>query len=73
MSFLPQAASHLLGRAPKTQLFRVVGIFQSGMYEFDNTLAYIDLAVAQQFLGIGDVVSGIEIKVKDIYPADKIG
>lgn len=61
-----------MGRAPKTQVFRVVGIFESGMYEFDNTLAYVGLSVAQQFLGLGDVVSGVEIRVKDIYQADRI-
>jgi len=42
------------------------------MYEFDNTLAYVALPVAQHFLGLGDVVSGIEIKVKDIYEADRL-
>jgi lipoprotein-releasing system permease protein len=68
----PAARLTPLGRVPKTQLFRVVGIFQSGMYEFDNTLAYMDLAVAQQFLGSGDVVSGIEIKVGNIYRADEV-
>jgi lipoprotein-releasing system permease protein len=61
-----------MGRAPKTQVFRVVGIFESGMYEFDNTLAYVGLSVAQQFLGLGDVVSGVEIRVKDIYQADQV-
>jgi lipoprotein-releasing system permease protein len=61
-----------MGRTPKSQVFRVVGIFESGMYEFDNTLAYVGLSVAQQFLGLGDVVSGVEIRVKDIYQADKV-
>ena len=68
----PTARITPMGRVPKTQLFRVVGIFQSGMYEYDNTLGFIDLGVAQQFLGIGDVVSGIEIKVKNIYLADQV-
>jgi lipoprotein-releasing system permease protein len=68
----PAARLTPMGRAPKTQVFRVVGIFESGMYEFDSTLAYVGLAVAQQFLGLGDVVSGVEIKVNDIYKADRI-
>jgi lipoprotein-releasing system permease protein len=42
------------------------------MFEFDNTLAYVDLTTAQQFLGIGDTVSGIEIKLTDIYKAQQI-
>lgn len=61
-----------MGQVPKSKLFRVVGIFESGMYEYDNTLAYVDLKAAQQFLGLGDVVLGIEVKVADIYKAGEI-
>lgn len=61
-----------MGQVPKSRLFKVVGIFQSGMYEFDNTLAYVDLNAAQQFLGVGDVVTGIEMKLADIYDAQAI-
>lgn len=61
-----------MGQTPRSELFEVVGIIQSGMYEYDNTLAYVDLPVAQQFLGIGDAVSGIEIKVRDIYKAKEV-
>ena len=61
-----------IGQTPKSKLFQVAGIFQSGMFEYDNTLAYISLKSAQQFLGIGDVVSGIEVRVDDIYDAQAI-
>lgn len=61
-----------MGQAPKSKLFQVVGLFQSGMYEFDNTLAYVDLGTAQQFLGIGNQVTGVEIKLVDIYKAGEI-
>jgi lipoprotein-releasing system permease protein len=61
-----------MGQVPKSRTFRVAGIFQSGLYEFDNTMAYVDLAVAQQFLGIGDVATGIEVRVTDIYEASQI-
>lgn len=61
-----------VGQVPKSKTFQVVGIIESGMYEYDNTLGYIDLAAAQQFLGIGDTVTGIEVKVTDIYRADAI-
>jgi lipoprotein-releasing system permease protein len=61
-----------MGQAPKSRLFHVVGLFQSGMFEFDNTLAYVDLSTAQQFLGIGDAVTGVEVKVADIYKARQI-
>ncbi len=61
-----------MGQVPKSKLFRVVGIFESGMYEYDNTLAYVDLGAAQQFLGFGDVVLGIEVKVANIYEAREV-
>uniref|UniRef100_A0A832EIW7 Lipoprotein-releasing ABC transporter permease subunit n=1 Tax=Desulfacinum infernum TaxID=35837 RepID=A0A832EIW7_9BACT len=60
------------GRVPKSQLFRVVGLFKSGMYEYDNTLAYVHVRDAQRLLGIGDAVNGIEVKVVDIYAAAQV-
>ncbi len=61
-----------VGQAPKSKLFQIVGIIHSGMYEYDNTLAYIHLQAAQQFLALGDRVTGIEVKVRDIYRADQV-
>ncbi len=61
-----------IGQVPKSKLFHVVGIIRSGMYEYDNTLAYISLAAAQQFLGLGEAVSGIEVRLDDIYSARQI-
>lgn len=61
-----------MGQVPKSKLFQVVGVLQSGMYEYDNTLAYISLSAAQQFLGLADVVSGIEMRLEDIYLAREV-
>jgi lipoprotein-releasing system permease protein len=63
-----------MGMMPKMKRFRVVGIFQSGMYEYDNTLAYVSLESAQKFFGMGSThVTGIEIKVDDLYRVKEIG
>jgi len=62
-----------MGMMPKMKRFRVEGIFYSGMYEFDNTMAYVSIKSAQKFFGMGDRVSGIEIKTKDIYQVKKTG
>ncbi len=62
-----------MGMMPKMKRFRVVGIFYSGMYEFDNTLAYISIESAQKFFGMGPRVTGIEIKTNDIYRVKEIG
>jgi lipoprotein-releasing system permease protein len=49
--------------------FSIVGIFDSGMYEYDSTLAFISIKSGQKFFKMGDKVTGIEVKVEDIYLA----
>lgn len=61
-----------MGVIPKIKTCEVVGIFDTGMYEYDSSLAYVAIPVAQQFLGIGDGVHGLEIKLDDIYQAHAI-
>lgn len=62
-----------VGRAPKSEPFRVAGVFRSGMYQYDSSLCYVSLTAAQGFLDLGQAVSGVEFKVDDIYAADAIG
>jgi lipoprotein-releasing system permease protein len=62
-----------MGMMPKMKRFRVKGIFYSGMYEFDNSMAYVSLESAQRFFSMGDRVTGIEIKTNDIYKVKEIG
>jgi lipoprotein-releasing system permease protein len=61
-----------MGHIPSMKRFQVTGLFESGMYEYDGAYAYMDLRTAQQMLRLNDTVTGIEIKVKDIYSAEKI-
>jgi len=61
-----------LGMTPKIRPFHVVGIFESGMYEYDSSLAYISLREAQKFFGLGHAVTGIEVKVEDVFTANRI-
>jgi lipoprotein-releasing system permease protein len=61
-----------MGVIPKIKTCEITGIFDTGMYEYDSSLAYISIRTAQQFLGIGDSVHGIEINVDDIYQAANI-
>jgi lipoprotein-releasing system permease protein len=56
-----------LGMVPKMKQFRVAGIFNTGMFEYDSTLAYAGLDEAQAFLGLGETVTGIQLKVADVY------
>jgi lipoprotein-releasing system permease protein len=68
----PVGVSTPMGMVPRMKKFVVVGIFESGFYEYDSTLAYLSLQSCQDFLQMGDTVTGIDIKVDDIYKADTI-
>ncbi len=61
-----------MGRIPRIKNFQVGAIFHSGMFEFDNTLVYASIPQVQDYLGLDDKVTGLDIQVKDIYAADKI-
>ncbi len=58
-----------MGMVPKLRRFAVVGVFDSGMYDYDATLMYMGLADAQKFFELGDRVTGIEVRVDDVYAA----
>jgi len=57
---------------PKIRPYTVVGIFESGMFEYDSSLSYISLEEAQKFFGLGDTVTGIQVKVNDVFLAKEI-
>jgi lipoprotein-releasing system permease protein len=61
-----------LGMVPKMKGYRVVGIFHTGMFEYDSTLAYVSLKDAQSFLGMGDSVTGIQLKVEDVFATTEL-
>ena len=58
-----------MGPIPRSKPFRVAGIFYSGMYEYDTKMAYVTIPSAQQFLGLGREISGVEVKVKEMEQA----
>lgn len=68
----PVGSVSALGMTPKIRPFQVVGLFESGMYEYDSSLAYIALDSAQQFFGLGQRVTGLEVKVDDVFAADAV-
>ena len=68
----PVSISTPMGMVPRMKKFIVVGVFESGFYEYDSTLAFLSLKSCQDFLQMGDTVTGIEIKVDNIYKADII-
>jgi lipoprotein-releasing system permease protein len=58
-----------LGMLPKVRQFRVVGIFDIGMFEYDSNLVLTDLSAAQEFFDMKDEVTGVQLRLADIYNA----
>lgn len=68
----PRGMLSPVGHVPSMKRFEVRGVVESGMYDFDATLAYVTLSDAQQMLRMGDSITGIEVRVEDVYHADII-
>ena len=68
----PQGYLTPLGVVPKTAHFRVVGVFDSGFYDFDASWAFTNLGAAQRLFDLADVASVIEFKIDDIYRAPEV-
>jgi lipoprotein-releasing system permease protein len=60
------------GMMPKYRRFEVVAIFDSGMFEYDTSLAFISLPTAQRFFNLGDAVTGLQVKVDDVDRAPQV-
>jgi len=61
-----------LGYVPRVRNYRVVGIFRSGMYEYDASLCFVSLAEGQRFFDLGSRVSALEVRVRDMYRAPQV-
>ncbi len=61
-----------MGLMPRVGSFKVVALFSTGMYQYDTSLVLMSLNNAQRLLGMGKGVTGVEVKVKDIYKAHQI-
>ncbi len=61
-----------MGVLPKFFTCQVVGIFETGMYEYDSGLAYVSLATAQQFFDLPGAVHGLEVKTRDLNEAGQV-
>jgi lipoprotein-releasing system permease protein len=69
----PAVIPTLVGMVPRVKRFVVVGLFESGMSEYDGVLAYVNLANAQRFFQLGGAVTGFEIRTADLYQAARVG
>jgi lipoprotein-releasing system permease protein len=60
-------------RVPNLWKVEVTGIFDTGMYQYDDGFAVMDLKTAQEFAGLGDAVTGIQIRLRDAWKAPEVG
>lgn len=69
----PSGQRSTSGFQPRIRPFVVVGIFKTGMYEYDSSLAFLSLDASRDLLGMPkDYLSGIEITVADLFKADEV-
>lgn len=68
----PQGELTPYGMVPKYNRFHVVGIFNSGFFDYDASWAFIRLSDAQRLFGLGDLISVLEFKIDDIYKAESV-
>ena len=69
---VPQGTVTPAGALPRVKSFRVVGVFEVGMFEFDNGLSLIHIADAQKLYRLGDAVSGVRLKLDDLFAAPRV-
>ena len=69
----PQGAITAVGMVPKMRRYTVAGTVEVGMFEYDSSLAYLSLPAAQDFAGLGQGVTGVEIKLEDPFDAKRVG
>lgn len=58
---------------PRMWRFEVTGIFDTGMFQYDDQGVVMELGLAQRFAGLGDAVSAIQVRVKDADRAPAVG
>lgn len=69
---IPSGRLTPVGLLPRTRTFRVSGLFDSGLYEFDSSTALISLDLAQNLFNLPARVSYLQVRIKDIFRAEKV-
>jgi lipoprotein-releasing system permease protein len=69
----PTGTTGPLGLMPRVKQFEVAGVFEVGMFEYDSNLVLMGMGPAQEFFGLGEAVTGLELRVDDIYRAGEVG
>jgi lipoprotein-releasing system permease protein len=68
----PQASITAVGVMPRLRRFKVVGVFEVGMHQYDAAMAYMHLDDAAKLFSFGDKVNGVRLKLTDLFEAPRI-
>lgn len=68
----PQASITAIGVMPRLKRFRVVGVFEVGMNEFDSAMSYIHIDDAAKLFSFEDKVNGVRLKLTNLFEAPRI-
>jgi lipoprotein-releasing system permease protein len=72
LAMLSGGGASPLGFTPRLKEFRVVGVFTSGLYTYDSSLGFTSIAASQTFFQLGDAVTGIEVRITDMFAAPRV-
>ncbi len=72
VQFVTVAGNKESGYRPVMQTFVVKGVYKTGYYEYDSKLAIVPLRTAQDMAGLTGRVSGVAIKIKDYFQAERV-
>jgi lipoprotein-releasing system permease protein len=68
----PGSSTFTLLASPNIRRYRLTGIFESGLYEYDVSYCYLGLEAAQELTGLGQDVTGIAVKLDNMWKADRL-
>jgi lipoprotein-releasing system permease protein len=68
----PQATTTAVGVMPRLRRFKVVGVFDVGMHQFDSAMSYVHISDAAKLFSLKDRVSGVRLKLYDLFEAQRI-
>lgn len=71
LASLAGAEESAMGFAPRLRRFRVAGLFRSGLYTYDSSFGFISIPAAQDFFQLGSAVTGVEVKLADMFDAPR--
>ena len=72
MLIAPRGRATITGFLPRLRQFQVIGIFKSNVYQYDSAFAYIHLNDAQRVFRLGDNVTSLRLKLRDLFDAPRL-